>query len=113
MQQIDHLPDTAEMALPEAVSQDLFLRLLESFDSVGEAKAFWREASSTIIILDTTDNITQLKESDTWNQIEFALTYPEYTLPLKMGYVLPLPMIQGVVFIWPFILIYLASFPRI
>ena len=87
MQTINHWPDDmAEMALPEAVSQDLFLQLLQPFDSAGEAKAFWEEAPSTIIILDPTDNITQLKESDAWNQIDFALTYPEYTLPLIMGY---------------------------
>jgi hypothetical protein len=57
---------------------------------------------STIIILDPTDNITQLKESDTWNQIEFALTYPEYNLPLKLRYQLLVPslMTQGPVSIW-------------
>ncbi len=87
MQYINHWPDDmAKLTLPEAVSQDLHQQLLQPFDSAGEAKKFWNEISSTIIILDPTDNITQLKESDIWNQIEFALTYPEYTLPLSMDY---------------------------
>ena len=87
MQQINHWPDDmAEMALPESVAQDLFLQLLQPFDSVGEAKKFWNETSTTLIILDPSDTIAQLKDSDTWNGIEFALTYPEYTLPLPLGY---------------------------
>ena len=87
MQQINHWPDDmAEMALPEAVSQDLFLQLLQPFDFEQEAKQFWNETSSTVIILDHTDSITALKQNDAWNQIEFALTYPEYTVPLNMGY---------------------------
>ena len=87
MQYINHWPDDmAEMALPEAVSQDLHHQLLEPFDSKASAKQFWKEAPSTIIILDSTDSITSLKGSEAWNQIEFTLTYPEYTLPLKMDY---------------------------
>ena len=86
MQYINHWPDVAELSLPEPVAQDLHRRLLEPFDSGTSAKEFWKESSTTIIILDPTDNITQLKESDAWTQIEFTLAYPEYTLPLKMGY---------------------------
>ena len=86
MQYINHWPDITEMALPDPVAQDLYRRLLEPFNSVSEAKEFWDETSTTLIILDPTDNITQLKESDVYSEIEFALTYPEYTVPLKLGY---------------------------
>ena len=86
MQYINHWPDMAELALPESLSRVLQQRLLEPFDSEDSAKQFWKEAPSTIIILDPTDNITQLKQDSAWNQIEFTLTYPEYTVPLKMGY---------------------------
>ena len=86
MQCINHWPDKAELTLPEAVSQDLHRRLLEPFDSQASAKEFWDETSTTLIILDPADNIMQLKKSDAWNQIEFALTYPEYTVPLSNGY---------------------------
>ena len=86
MQYINHWPDMAELTLPETVAQDLQRRLLEPFDSEASAKDFWSESSTTLIILDPTDSITALKGSDAWNQIEFALTYPEYTVPLKMNY---------------------------
>ena len=94
MQYINHWPDMAELVLPETVAQDLLGRLLEPFDSEASAKEFWKEAPSTIIILDPTETITQLKESEAWNQLEFALTYPEYTLPLNMGYQLMLAIVN-------------------
>ena len=86
MQYINHWPDMSELALPEAVSQDLQHRLLEPFEDEPAAKEFWEETSSIIIILAPSDSITQLKAGDAWNQIEFALTYPECTLPLAMDY---------------------------
>ena len=109
MQQINHWPDMAELSLPDTVSRDLHRRLLEPFDSEGEAKAFWketrttliilephqhdttsrefwREAASDIIILDSIDSIKDIEQSLTWNQIGFTLTYPEYTVPLSMDY---------------------------
>ena len=86
MQYINHWPDISKLALPKTVAQDLQHRLLEPFDSEVSAKAFWNESSTTIIILDPSDSITALKGSDAWSQIEFTLTYPEYTLPLKMDY---------------------------
>ena len=86
MQQINHWPDMAKLNIPKAVSQDLHRQLLQPFADETEAKEFWQETSSTLIILDPTDNITALKESNAWDQIDFALTYPEYTLPLDMDY---------------------------
>ena len=74
MQYINHWPDTAKLALPETVARDLYNQLMEPFDSEGEAKEFWDESPSTVIILDPSDSITALKGSDTWDQIEFALT---------------------------------------
>ena len=94
MQYINHWPDTAEPTLPKSVAQDLYGRLLEPFDSVASAKQFWDETSTTLIILDPTDSITQLKESDIWNQLEFTLTYPEYTLPLAMNYQLMVAIVN-------------------
>ena len=86
MQQINHWPDTSELTLPEAVSGDLQQQLILPFDSEDEAKEFWAETSSTVIILDPTDTISELQQDPLWDQIEFALTYPEYTVPLSMGY---------------------------
>ena len=94
MQYITHWPDMAKLNIPEAVSQDLQHRLLEPFDSETSAKEFWQEAPSTIIILDSSDSITTLKGSDVWDQIEFSLTYPEYTVPLKMDYLLMVAIVN-------------------
>ena len=86
MQYINHWPDITELALPEEVSQDLYKQLLEPFDSRGEAKEFWKETFCSLIILENSDNIIDLKGSDVWNEIDFALTYTEYTVPLSMDY---------------------------
>ena len=87
MQIINTWPDMA-LNLPKSVAQDLHQRLLEPFDSEASAKAFCQEAPSTLIILNSTDTIEKLQHSDAWNDIEFALTYPEYDVPLKNDYVL-------------------------
>ena len=94
MQYIDHWPDITELALPKSVAKELYRQLLEPFADETEAKQFWNESSTTLIILNPTDNITQLKGSDAWNQIEFALTYPEYTVPLKMDYQLMVAIVN-------------------
>ena len=94
MQHINHWPDMAQITLPEDVSQDLQHQLLQPFESEREAKEFWEETFSTVIILDPTDNIAQLKDSNTWSPIEFALTYPEYTLPLAMDYQLMVAIVN-------------------
>ena len=86
MQYITHWPELAELDLPKTLAHDLHRRLLESFDSEGEAKEFWNETTTTLTILDPTDSITALKESDIWNELEFPLMYTEYTVQLKMGY---------------------------
>jgi len=90
MQHINHWPDITKLALPKTVAQDLYRQLLEPFENESAAKEFWREAPSTIIILDPLDSIKSLKGDDVWKQIEFALTYPEFTAPLKLNYQLML-----------------------
>ena len=94
MQYINHWPDMAKLNIPKAVSHDLQHRLLEPFDSEGEAKYFWEETCSTLITLNHTDSITDLKQDSSWNQIEFALTYPEYTVPLSKGYQLSVTIVN-------------------
>jgi hypothetical protein len=87
MQQIiQHWPDTATLDLPEEVSQDINRHLLLPFESEQEAIDFWKEAPSTLIILDHTDTLKSLQQDDTWTSIKFALTYPEYDVPLSNGY---------------------------
>ena len=74
--------------------QDLHGQLLEPFDDELAAKEFWKESPSTLIILNPSDSIVELKHCDAWNQLEFALTYPEYTLPLAMGYLLMVAIVN-------------------
>ena len=94
MQYINHWPDISELALPETLAQDLHRQLLEPFDSEVSGKEFWDETSTTLIILNPSDSITSLKGSDTWSQIDFALTYPEYTVPLSKGYQLSVAIVN-------------------
>ena len=79
---------------PEPPSQELYRQLLQPFDSAGEAKQFWREAPSTVIILEPTDSIEELHRDSAWNQIDFALTYPEYTVPLAIDYMLAVAIVN-------------------
>lgn len=94
MQTINHWPDLTKLALPEPVAQNLYQQLLEPFDTESSAKEFWEEAPSTIIILNSFDSIRQLVKSDTWSDIAFTLTYPEYTVPLKMDYQLMVAIVN-------------------
>ena len=86
MQQITHWSDMATLDLLEEVSHEIRTHLIAPFESEQEAIAFWQEAPSSIIILDSTDSIDSLQQSDNWNAIEFALTYPEYDVALSNGY---------------------------
>ncbi len=94
MQYLNHWPDITKLALPDPVAQDLYQQLLEPFSSEGEAKALWVEVPSTIIILNSFDSIDQLMKSDSWSDIAFTLTYPEYTEPLKMDYQLMVAIVN-------------------
>ena len=94
MQTITHWPDLTKLALPEPVAQNLYQQLLEPFDTELAAKEFWEEASSTIIILNHFDSIKHLEQGAVWKQIDFALTYPEYTVPLKMDYQLMVAIVN-------------------
>ena len=94
MQYINHWPELTKLALPEPVAQDFYRQLLEPFDSEEEAKELWEEMPSTIIILNSSESMSQLMKSDTWSDIEFALKYPEYTESLTMGYQVMLAIVN-------------------
>jgi len=87
MQIITHWPDTTELAvIPDIVAEEIYRQLIEPFENESLAKAFWEETPSTLIILAPHDSIQQLKRDDAWQNIEFALSYPEYSISLKMDY---------------------------
>ena len=76
MRYINHWPDIIELGLPETVAQELQHRLLEPFADETSAKEFWNETSSTIIILEPTDSITDLQGDDTKNSGSQRVTTP-------------------------------------
>ena len=86
MQCFNHWPEKAKFALPESVAEDLYHHLLEPFDDEPSAQSFWKDTPSSIIILNEFDSIERLQKNAIWKQIEFTLTYPEYTEPLKRDY---------------------------
>jgi len=57
MYTINHWPDITELILPGPIAEDLYRQLLEPFEDKTEAKAFWEESPSTIIILEPLDSI--------------------------------------------------------
>ena len=92
MQIINHWPDKAELALPEAVIQTLLDHLIEPFDDEVSAKGFWQEYPSTIFILNDMDTRASLLPLDDviQHQIAFALEYPEYTEYLALTFMVNL-----------------------
>jgi hypothetical protein len=92
MQQINHWPTLVELALPEAIKQTLMAHLTLPFGDEISAKSFWSEYPSTLYIfdeLDTTQSLQSLPDT-AHQQIEFAITYPEYCDDLGMGYTVKL-----------------------
>jgi hypothetical protein len=61
IQQIIHWPDSAELTLSEAVTRDLQQQLLLPFASDSSAREFWQETYCSLIILDPSDDISDLK----------------------------------------------------
>jgi len=97
MQLINHWPASSNLALPEAIKQSLLKHLITPFgDDENTAASFWSEYPSTIIIIeksDTDDLLSKLSES-TQEQIKFAITNPEYSDELGMGYTVKLSIIS-------------------
>ena len=77
MQYINHWPDTSVLALPQPISQGVHKQLLQPFDSEDEAKEFWDETTSTLIILDPRDSF---EGSKVCRQVEFILVRENITL---------------------------------
>ena len=61
-----------EFSLPEAVNQAILNHLVEPFQNEAEAKAYWQQHQTQLIIRDTLPS------------------YPEYTDPLPEGYTISL-----------------------
>ncbi|MFK5949334.1 MAG: hypothetical protein QM500_11275 [Methylococcales bacterium] len=88
MQLINYWPSEINISLPEEVKQALLTHLLEPFDDEENAKVFWQDYPSIIVIFDQNDPIDSLQwfNDELQHQIEFTQTNPEYSDTLVLGY---------------------------
>lgn len=96
MQLINHWPASSNLALPETIKKALLTHLIEPFGDNHSARSFWSEYPSLIIIIDELDTINSLNKlsESIQEQIKFAITNPEYTDELGMGYTVKLSIIS-------------------
>lgn len=85
MQIINHWPSVNEIALPELVVTEIIAFLAEPFTSEEEAKSFWLECPSTIIILDEICALHEL-DSQFQKQVSFCINNSEFEEILRDGY---------------------------
>lgn len=88
MQLLNHWPNECDLSLPEEVKQSLLTHLLEPFGDEENAKIFWQDYPSMIVIFDQNDpfNSLQWLNGELQHQISFAQTNPEYSDTLALGY---------------------------
>lgn len=85
-------PNAADLPIPEDVCAELFKHLLEAFPSEEDARQYWNEIPTLLIILNADDSYEAVShESDEFqNQLNFVLTYPEFVIPVGAHYHLAL-----------------------
>lgn len=93
MQLINHWPSVNEIALSELVATEVIAFLVEPFVNEEQAKAFWLECPSTIIILDKTCLLNEL-DNKLQQQISFCINNPEFEEVLSNGYRLLLAIVS-------------------
>ena len=96
MQIIKEWPASLKLALPETVKQALLNHLIEQFSDEATAQDFWVECPSTLIIIEASDNVGTLVLIDitTRQQVEFAITNPEYSEALNNDYTINLSIVN-------------------
>ena len=85
MQIINHWPSVNEIALPELVANEIINFLVEPFTGEVEAKAFWQEYPSTIIILNENTVLVELNKQ-LQQQISYCINNSEFEETLPNGY---------------------------
>lgn len=92
MQLLNHWPSESDISLPEKVKCALLAHLLEPFEDIESAKAFWHDYPSMIIIVKPNDPI----ESIQWlnkilqQQVKFALSNSDLSDVLPLGFTIKL-----------------------
>jgi hypothetical protein len=92
MQLLKHWPSESDISLPEKVKQALLTHILEPFDDEENAKTFWQDYPSMIVIFDQNDPLDSLQwlNDELQHQIEFAQHNSEYSDTLALGYIVKL-----------------------
>lgn len=93
MQLINHWPSVNEIALPELVATEVITFLVEPFTNEQEAKVFWLEYPSTLIILDEACVLNEL-DSQFQQQVSFCINNSEFEEILPNGYRLLLAIVS-------------------
>jgi len=93
MKIINHWPTLDELSLLETIATEVLTLLVEPFKSEDEAKAFWQECHSTIIILNENTVLAEL-DNQLHQQISFCINNREFEETLPNGYRLLLAIIN-------------------
>ncbi len=89
-------PGGINLGLPSDAHQAMMSLLIEPFDNEEAAKQYWANNSGTLIILQPEDDQSALDSlmTSARQQIQFSLTYPEFTEPVSPDYQLSLAIVS-------------------
>lgn len=85
MKIINHWPTLDELSLLGTIATEVLTLLVEPFKNEAEAKLFWQECPSTIIILNEKTVLAELN-SQLKQQVLFCINNPEFEEALPNGY---------------------------
>lgn len=85
-------PDKGTFNLTEDIYSETIRHLIEGFDSEDLAKQYWLEIPTVFIHLTADDNHSTFKTAtdEVQAQLQFALDYPEFVVPIGDDYQLAL-----------------------
>lgn len=92
MQVIKSWPDDIELSISGEVKRELIKIIGEPFDSEELAMGFWKTYANTLFHVGAEDTREELlnQPEQLQQQLNFALSYPEFVEPLPLGYQLSL-----------------------
>ncbi|WP_297306356.1 hypothetical protein [Neptuniibacter sp.] len=92
MQIITTWPDKGALNLTEDIYYEAIRHLIEGFDSEDLAKQYWQDIPTVFIHLTADDNHSAVgtMSDEVRGQIQFALDYPEFVVPIGEDYQLAL-----------------------
>ncbi|GAA0695239.1 hypothetical protein GCM10009104_23640 [Marinobacterium maritimum] len=85
-------PCASTLPVPAETFTDLKHHLLEGFPSEDQARQYWEDIPTLLILLEPEDGPEQLEQAldNVQRQIQFVLDYPEFVVPITGDYLLAL-----------------------